>query len=1336
MGDLIRAHEWARTSLGPLAVWPQSLRTALGIMLDSGYAMYIAWGPEFIQFYNDAYRPILGATKHPSALGAGTRETFAEIWDFIGPMFRRVMDLGESTTLVNQLLPLNRYGYSEECYFTFSYSAIRGEGSGVGGVLVTVIETTRNVLDERRLHTLRELAAHSGATREARDARERVERTLRANSADIPFFEIIPAGEMAGRGYDTPAEGETQLIPWPGEAARQALLLPLSRSGAGNLEDILLVGISPHLALDEAYRNFLQLLAMHIAMALDNARAYEAERRRAEELAELDRAKTAFFSNVSHEFRTPLTLLLAPLEDALARPEILPEELKPPLEMAWRNSRRLLKLVNTLLEFSRIEAGRVNAAYTPVRLEQLTADLASSFRSAIESSGLSFRVECEPLPEPVAVDPEMWEKVVLNLLSNAFKFTLEGGISVRLSGSGERVSLEVADTGIGIPDSELPHIFERFHRVEAARGRSFESTGIGLALVSELVRIQGGEIAVQSEEGKGSVFRVSMPFRRGAESLEPIEETKSGLAGTFIAEAERWVASDRVSGNGAASGGRVLFADDNADVREYVARVLGDRFTVRTVPDGEAALAALEEFAPDVVLTDAMMPRGNGFELLSAIRSRPETHDLPVMILSARAGEEARIEGLEAGANDYLIKPFSARELLARVTSQATISRLRKRNEYAERVLRVEARAAERRFRQLLTETPAAIALLRGPEHVFELANEEYLRLVDRGSESELLGRRVIDVFPEIEEQGFIEILNRVYRTAEPFIGRETFVRLERSGQASAEIFLNFVYQPVKDPEGRTEGILFHGVDVTDLVNARTRAEAGERQIRILADTIPQLVWSCSPDGKCDYLSRQWVAYTGIPQTEQLGLRWLDLVMHPEDRQRTYDAWMAAVEERAPYDIEYRLKRFDGSYRWFKTRGSPVRNGAREIERWFGTCTDIEDRKLAERHMLEQQKLESIGLLAGGIAHDFNNLLVGVLGNASLIDETLEEQHPLRPMVRGIVEAGERAAHLTRQMLAYAGKGRIFVERVDVNALVRSTALLVQSSFPKSVRLLLETDAEAPTIEADSGQIQQVIMNLAINGAEAVGDKQAGVVRIATHCLRVDRDYLDRHSFAGEAPREGTYVCIEVQDSGSGIEPGLMTKIFDPFFTTKFTGRGLGLAAVLGIVRSAHGGIEVSSAPGLGTRFRVLLPALEGAAPSPSPDPPHTLERAAGLPVVLVIDDEQIVRHTTRAALRKAGYAVLLAESGEEGLEIFNAPPAKIALVVLDMSMPGMSGKEVLERLRRSDDQVPVLIFSGFSEEQVHSHFEGLRISGFVQKPFTGHQIASAVHSLLAAPIQ
>ncbi|HYH45121.1 MAG TPA: ATP-binding protein, partial [Thermoanaerobaculia bacterium] len=483
----------------------------------------------------------------------------------------------------------------------------------------------------------------------------------------------------------------------------------------------LIVGISPRRELDADYQGFLELVAGQIATSLANTRAYEEERRRAEALAELNRAKTAFFSNVSHEFRTPLTLLLGPLEELLAGgrpglPDPLPDQLREPLLVAQRNARRLLRLVNSLLDFSRLEAGRARAAFQETDLAALTADLASVFRSATERVGLALEVDCPLLPEPVWVDREMWEKIVLNLLSNALKFTFEGKIEVTLRAAGGNAELAVRDTGTGMPPAELPHVFERFHRIEGARGRTHEGTGIGLALVQELVRLHGGTVTVETALGRGSTFTVAVPLGRahlpgnlGADLLPaaplaplPAEQDVAARARAFLEELPdpaglAGPAFDTAAGRqgeAEGAGGRILLADDNADMREYVRRLLAPVYQVQAAADGRAALAAARSQPPDLVLADVMMPGLDGFGLLRELRADPLTARIPVVLLSARAGEEARIEGLEAGADDYLVKPFSARELLARIRSHFDLARLREQAAERERELLAETRAA------------------------------------------------------------------------------------------------------------------------------------------------------------------------------------------------------------------------------------------------------------------------------------------------------------------------------------------------------------------------------------------------------------------------------------------------------------------------------------------------------------------------------------------------------------------------------------------------------------------------------------------------------------------
>ena len=324
-----------------------------------------------------------------------------------------------------------------------------------------------------------------------------------------------------------------------------ALLLPIAALGQGP-SGVLLVAISPAKSLDESYGTFFDLLARQIATSIADARSHEEERKRTESLAELDRTKTAFFTNISHEFRTPLTLLLAPIEETLENPNAtLGEEERSHLEVAHRNGMRLLKLVNTLLDFARIEAGGIQASYEPADLCSLTTDLVSMFRSVVETAGLYLAIECAPLEDPIFVDRDMWEKVVLNLMSNAFKFTFNGGIRVRLNDQGNSVEFAITDTGCGIPESELPRLFERFHRVEGASGRTFEGSGIGLALVQEFVKLHGGKVTVESAVGRGSTFRVFIPKGKGhlpPERIQSVANQGSGVRDfkSYVAEAAKW----------------------------------------------------------------------------------------------------------------------------------------------------------------------------------------------------------------------------------------------------------------------------------------------------------------------------------------------------------------------------------------------------------------------------------------------------------------------------------------------------------------------------------------------------------------------------------------------------------------------------------------------------------------------------------------------------------------------------------------------------------------------------------------------------------------------------
>jgi signal transduction histidine kinase/DNA-binding response OmpR family regulator len=741
MGERMRSLDWSRTPLGPVEHWPQSLKTSISICLASQFPIVMYWGPEYVVLYNDAYSKILGG-KHPWALGQRCSDCWSEIWDTIGPMLDGVVNSGKATWSDDLLLLLQRSGYAEECYFSFSFSPIRVETGAVGGVFTAVMETTNKVIGERRLKTLRDLAARAVQTTSEEDAWRIAVDTLSENRQDLPFAVICQAApsndpvrlrHTSNLNDDHPLCGSLtqpgsalyqdllhvfrhkQLVeikePFEGAIglprgewqvpASSGVLVPITDLSHERVFGVLFAAISPHKAFDESYRTFFELVARQIAGSIADARSYEEERKRSEALAEIDRAKTAFFSNVSHEFRTPLTLMLGPVQDLLSRSQThLTPTAAQQLEIVNRNGARLLRLVNTLLDFSRIEAGRVTAVYQATDLAAFTSDLAGMFRSATERAGLQLEVDCPTMHGVAYVDRDMWEKIVLNLISNAFKFTFTGKISVSVKQADQSAELRISDTGVGIPAEEVPRLFDRFHRVPNTRSRTHEGSGIGLSLVNELVKLHGGSIKVESTLGEGTTFLVTIPLGQDHLATAQVGGERSLLstatgASPFVEEALRWLPDiersniDELplesellplqSASGiAARKNRILIADDNSDMRQYLVRLLSGQYEVIAVPDGQFALKSIREQLPDLVLSDVMMPNLDGFGLLQELRSDSATNTIPLILLSARAGEDSRVEGLKAGADDYLVKPFSARELLARVQSHLELARVRK----------------------------------------------------------------------------------------------------------------------------------------------------------------------------------------------------------------------------------------------------------------------------------------------------------------------------------------------------------------------------------------------------------------------------------------------------------------------------------------------------------------------------------------------------------------------------------------------------------------------------------------------------------------------------------
>jgi signal transduction histidine kinase/ActR/RegA family two-component response regulator len=871
MGQRIREYDWASTPLGPVEKWPQSLRTCMRIMLTSRQPIWIGWGKELIKLYNDPYKAIVGG-KHPWALGLPASVVWKDIWRDIDPMLRQVMEKDEGTYAESQLLIMERNGYPEETYYTFSYTPIPDDDGGTAGMICANTDDTDRIISERQLRTLTQLGKNLTDTKDIAEVVGKTVESLKDNPYDFSFalFYTISSNK-AVFSHSTDLTGAVHSIPETIDLAgteeiasllnmvaatrqpqlmdhlpekfgkmpkgawetnpEKAVVLPIMPAASKDPFGFLIIGFNPYRLLNEQYSSFFSLIADQVATSFANVHVREEERKRAEALAEIDRAKTTFFSNISHEFRTPLTLLLGPIEEALSDPQTIDDN-KIRLGLAYRNALRMQKLVNTLLDFSKIEAGRMEGKFTRVDIGSFTRDLASTFRSAIEKAGIKLQLNCEGINSDVYVDVDMWEKIVLNLVSNAFKYTSAGAIIVSISQAGDQVQLAVTDTGIGIPDDQLNKIFDRFHRIDNIHGRSQEGTGIGLAMVKELVKLQHGTLQVTSQPGKGSTFTVLIPA--GREHL-PDDKIGEGLAAVavsihskaFVQEAMKWspgeneglketVAPGEVAQQ-ATGKSKVLLADDNADMREYVERLLADQFTIITANDGEEAFDKIIKHKPALLLSDIMMPKLDGFGLLKKVRNHPDTRNMPVIFLSARAGDEAKVEGLDAGADDYMTKPFSAKELIVRVSNHIRINQVR--------------RETEQQFYQLFMQAPAIINVFKGPDFRYELYHPKNKELF---GDRDFTGMTLMEALPELEGQGIYELLEEVYKKGITIEQFERHVALTNKSGKLVDRYFNLIYQPWYDLKGKTQGVLNFAIEVTETVKSRKKIEENEKNLEKL----------------------------------------------------------------------------------------------------------------------------------------------------------------------------------------------------------------------------------------------------------------------------------------------------------------------------------------------------------------------------------------------------------------------------------------------------------------------------------------------------------------------
>ncbi|WP_420132310.1 ATP-binding protein [Rhodopseudomonas sp.] len=1388
---LSRNFDWQATALGPPENWPQALKTAVRIMLTSQQPIWIGWGRDLIFFYNDAYKAIIGG-KHPWALGRPTREVWHEIWDDIAPLLAKATSGHEGTYVEAQLLIMERNGFPEETYYTFSYSPIPTEDGSPGGIFCANTDDTQRVISERQLSLLREVASNAAQSRNAAQACESSAAALATDPRDLPFalIYLVEAGGETARlaasaGIDANHPGVKPVLSlaagaeaWPLAEALQkneaylvadlrgrfgfdfptggwrsppshTIVLPIQASGETGHSGVLIAGLNPFRPYDPGYRDFLALVAGQIASAITNADAYEEERRRAEALAEIDRAKTAFFSNVSHEFRTPLTLMLSPLEEVLTQSDLSNDQ-HALLGIVHRNGLRLLKLVNTLLDFARIEAGRLTAHFRPVDLASFTAELASNFRSAIDKAGLRLSIDAPPLPQPVHVDRDMWEKVVLNLLSNAFKFTFEGeiAVSVHPSPDGKSAEIVVRDTGTGIPPEEIPHLFERFRRVEGARGRSIEGSGIGLALVQELVKLHSGSINVESEIGRGSAFRITLPFGTAhlpADRPKPATHQVSTnvRAQAYLDEAMGWLDGDAADtdrphastaedlGLGNISTGearpRVLLADDNADMRDYVVRLLGESYEIEAVADGVAALEAAWKQRPDLVLSDIMMPRLDGLNLLKALRNDPRLADVPVIFLSARAGEEAKVEGLEAGADDYLSKPFSARELLARVRSNLDTAEVRREALRTEHTLRQEAQAARDRAESILASISDGFVAIDG-DYRFTYINAAAERMMRR-SASQLIGRVCHEAYPAL-------IGSRI----------EDSLKLAMSGRTGSEFEIE--HQPsrrwfhlrIAPTNSKSVSVYFR--DITERKRAETAMrnlnEQLEEQVAQRTAELRQKEARLRTIFAASYTYQALLGVDGVlidanlTSLSGIGRTLDDVVGKPvwdspwfadtPGMSEMIKEAVATVAGGGTIRRELHLNLPVGGWRWFDFQMRPVHDTQGQVIAIVPEAVEITERRKAEEAFRQAQKMEAIGQLTGGVAHDFNNLLTVIRSSADLLRRRELPPDRMRRYVDAISDTADRAAKLTGQLLTFARRHAQNRQVFDVTAQIEQVAEMLRTALGSRAGLTLTMNERPLAVEADANQFDAALVNLVANARDAM-DGQGELE------IRVTRVHPTLQEAAGGV---SDVVAVSVIDTGSGIAPDQIDRIFEPFFTTKDVGRGtgLGLSQVYGFIKQSGGNVTVDSEVGKGTTITLRLPLsakpIEAREPVASGDSSRSQDRSC----VLVVEDNAEVGEFSTQLLHDLGYETVLASSAEQALRILEENVARFNLVLSDVVMPGMDGVALGREIRTRWPKLPVVLNSGYANVLADDGHHGFEL---LHKPYSVEDLSKVLRRALVS---
>lgn len=1373
MAELIRNKDWKDTPLGDRVNWPSQLNTSVQIILDSRYPMFVWWGEYLVNIYNDAYIPILG-NRHPKALGKCASKIWADIWEVIDPQVQMVFQEGRATW--NEELPLfmSRYGFLEETCFSFSYSPIKNDQGIVAGLFCAVTEETGRVLKGRRLDTLRQISKVTERSESVEEVCRLSTEVLARNPLDIPFSLIYlwdaeerhvclraqsgfaPGSPLVpnrlavdGDNFHPPPWWPVSFSPrwqeaafpitvdlgpsagtWP-EPCRHGMVLPLRSWEREKKPGYLIVGTSPRLAVNERYLEFLNLLANGISGSINRAQALTEERKRNETLADLNRAKTEFFSNVSHEFRTPLTLILGSLEEAM---HTTTSTTASAVKVAHRNAERMLKLVNTLLDFSSLEAGRMQAVFEPVDLSGLTSDLASSFESVMKKAGLEFIVTCPTLSRPVFVDRNAWEKIILNLLSNALKFTLQGQVFVEVIQHAECVNVRVEDSGVGMSRETLSHVFERFFRARESLGRTFMGTGIGLALVKELVEMHGGKIHVDSTPERGSVFTVTMPFGFHHLPSEQVchtstEQTDRSLVSSFLLESDQWTEGidHEPSSQGVLQGEResiqktdpsrptILLVEDNRDMRDYLTRILRAEYEVVSACDGLEALEQAHMVRPDLILSDIMMPRLGGLELLKRIRSHQDLQSTPFIFLSARAGQEAEVDGLLTGADDYLVKPFSAAEILARVKKTLTLARMRR-----------GAIENETRF-QHLAHHPDVMTWITEADGTCIFLSQTWYDLTGQ-TEATGLGDGWVSAIHPGDRQFVLQKFHEANR-------KRTSLRLEYRlrGKHGEDHYILDSASPRFAPDGRYMGYVGLVLDLSYQKEIEGQHRESEERFRNLANTISQFAWMADSTGWIFWYNARWYDYTGTTLKDMEGWGWKS-VHHPDHVDRVVEKVSRCFQTGQIWEDSFPLKSKDGEYRWFLSRAVPIRDQNGEVVRWIGTNTDITELKTTQDQLQHlTTKLESrivqrteelrhnqsrLQALVGELVlteqrerrriaeelHDFlAQLLVACRLRVNRLEQTVDAGESMLTVLQEIDRILDQSLGYTRSLVAQLVPPVLY--QFGLLEALRWLAENVKQ-YGLSVEVNMDRDHLTFT-ENEAVLLFQSVRELMMNVV-----KHAGVDRI---CLAVTLSSADE-------------VCIEITDQGKGFDLHLIEK-------HSHSSNQFGLFSIRERMSLLGGRMVINSSSGSGTRIRlyVSLPdQTRSNAAFSSRDPAPLVAtginqgsrpRTSSVFRVILVDDHAVVRQGLRSLLEALPDIEVIGEAGD-GIEAIRLTEfLQPDVVVMDVNMPKMNGIEATRQIRQNNSGIQVIGLSVCQDKETEQAMREAGAAAYLFKESAGQEL-------------